>query len=291
MSKKMFTVLVTVLLLGLTFQSVQAQFLTMPQASPKAMVMQRIGITDVTITYSRPGVKGRTIWGEVVKYGGDSFPTLNDGKPFPWRAGANENTTIEFTHDVKINGNPLSAGKYGFHIIPQENEWTLIFSNTSTAFGSFFYNEEDDALRITVTPAEAPFIERLAYGFDELTDNTANAYLHWEKLKAGFTIEVDVPTITIANLKNELDGGFGFFWWGFNNAATYLVRAETHYDLALEWVDQSIEMEKNFRNLVTKGRLLAKMGKMDEGKKLLNEAKEMAPDRMKSRIQQIIDNL
>ncbi len=283
--------MVLCLSLLLVFQAVHAQFLTLPQVSPKAMVMQRIGITDVTITYSRPGVKERAIWGEVVKYGGESFPTLNDGKPFPWRAGANENTVITFAHDVKINGNPVPAGSYGFHIMPQETEWTLIFSKTSTAFGSFFYNEEDDALRITVKPTEAPFIERLAYGFDEFTDNSANAFLHWEKLKASFKIEVDVPTITIANLKNELDGGFGFFWWGFNNAAGYCARAETHYDLGMEWVDRSIQMEKNFRNLVTKGQLLSKTGKADEAKKIFQEAKDMAPDRVKPRIQQLIDNL
>jgi hypothetical protein len=216
---------------------------------------------------------------------------INDGKPFPWRAGANENTVISFTHDVKINGNPLPAGSYGFHIFPNENEWTLIFSKKYTSFGSFFYKEEDDALRIIVTPEEAPFQELLLYGFDEFTNNSANAFLHWEKLKVSFTIEVDVTTITIANIKNELDGGFGFFWWGYNNAANYCVRAETHYDLGLEWVVQSIQMEKNFRNLMTKGRLLGKMGQTDEAKKLLNEAKNMAPDRVKERIQQIIDNL
>ena len=291
MTKKTTIGLGCCLILLFAFQGVDAQFLTLPQVSPKASVMQRIGITDVTITYHRPGVKGRVIWGELVPFGGESNPMVNDGKPFPWRAGANENTVISFTHDVKINGNPLPAESYGFHIMPHENEWILIFSKKFTSFGSFFYKEEDDALRITVTPTEAPFLERLAYGFEELTDNSANAFLHWEKLKVSFKIEVDVPTITIASIKNELDGGFGFFWWGYNNAANYCIRAETHYDLGLEWVDQSINMDRNFRNLATKGQLLAKTGETEEAKKLLKEAKDMAPDRVKERIQQLIDNL
>lgn len=289
--KTVFTIWISLMLL-MAFQNLQAQFLTLPQVSPKASVMQRIGITDVTITYHRPGVKGREIWGKLLPFGGESIPQLNDGKPFPWRAGANENTVISFTHDVKINGNHLPAGSYGFHIIISETDWVLIFSKNYTSFGSFFYKQEDDALRITVTPAEAPLQERLLYGFEEFTDNSAKAFLHWEKLKASFKIEVDVPKITVANIKNELAGGFGFFWWGYNNAAGYCLRAETHYEQALEWVDQSIKMEKNnFRNMITKGQLLAKTGNMTEAKKILREAKDIAPDRLKKRIQKIIDEL
>lgn len=280
--KTVFTICAS-LLLFMAFQSLQAQFLTLPQTSPKASVIQRIGITDVKITYHRPGVKGRKIWGELVPF--------NEGKPRPWRAGANENTTISFCHDVKINGHDLPAGTYGFHIIPSETDWILIFNKNHTSFGSYFYKPDEDALRITVTPAEAPFQERLLYGFDELTDNSANAFLHWEKLKVSFKIEVDVHEITIANIKNELRGGFGFFWWGYNNAAGYCLSSETHYDQALEWVDQSISMEKNFRNLTTKGQLLAKKGEITQAKQVLKEALDMAPERMQKRIQQIIDKL
>ena len=288
LKKNLFCVCIN-LMLVMAIPDLQAQFLTLPQASPKASVMQSIGITDVTITYHRPGVKGREIWGKLITYGGDQIPSLNDGKTFPWRAGANENTVISFSHGVKINGNSLPAGSYGFHIFISETDWELIFSKNYTSFGSFFYNQEDDALRITVTPVKAPFQEKLLYGFEEFTFNSANVFLHWEKLKVSFKIDVDVTKITIANIKNELAGGFGFFWWGFNNAAGYCLAAETHYEQALEWVDQSIQMEKNFKNLSTKGQLLAKTGETAEAKKMLKEAKAMAPDRMKKRIQDLID--
>ncbi len=283
MAKKKALGVCIIFVLLFTIQSLQAQFLTLPQASPKASVMQRIGITDVTITYHRPGVKGRKIWGELVPF--------NEGKPRPWRAGANENTTISFCHDVKVNGHELTAGTYGLHAIPSETELILIFNENHTSFGSYFYKPEEDALRITITPVEAPFQERLLYGFDELTDNSANAFLHWEKLKVSFKIEVDVNKIAIANIDNELRGGFGFFWWGYNNAAAYCLNSETHYDQALGWIDQSIGMEKNYRNLTTKGQLLAKKGDITRAKKCLNEALDLAPERVKNRIQQIIDKL
>lgn len=288
LKKTLFTVCIN-LTLVMAIQDLEAQFLTLPRVSPKASVMQSIGITDVTISYHRPAVNGREIWGKLVTYGGDRIPMFNDGKPFPWRAGANENTVISFSHGVKINGNFLPAGSYGFHILISETDWELIFSKNYTSFGSFFYKQEDDALRITVTPEKAPFQERLLYGFEEFTDNSANVFLHWEKLKVGFKIDVEVENITIANIKNELAGGFGFFWWGYNNAAGYCLWAETHYEQALEWVDQSIQAEKNYSNLFTKGQLLAKTGKTAEAKKVLEEAKDMAPDRMKKRIQDIID--
>lgn len=283
MAKKIVFTLCIGFILLVTTESLQAQFLTLPQLSPKASVMQRIGITDVKISYHRPGVKGRKIWGELVPF--------NEGKPRPWRAGANENTTISFCHDVKIDGHELAAGTYGFHIIPSETDWILIFNKNFTSFGSYFYKPEEDALRITVTPAEAPFQERLLYGFDGLTDNSANAFLHWEKLKVSFKIEVNVPEITIAHIKNELRGGFGFFWWGYNNAAGYCLSSETHYEQGLEWVDQSIRMEKNYRNLTTKGQLLAKTGDITQAKQILKEALDMAPERWQKRIQEMIDKL
>ena len=167
----------------------------------------------------------------------------------------------------------------------------FILSKNSTSFGSYFYKPEEDALRVTVTPVEAPFQERLAYGFDELTENSANAFLHWEKLKASFTIEVDVHNTTIASLEEELRGGYGFFWYGYNNAAAYCLNADTHLDLGLVWVNQSIQMDKNYRNLATKGMLLSKKGQKDEAIAVLEEAKEIAPENWKKRIQQWIENL
>ncbi len=159
--------------------------------SLKASVMQRLGIdTDITIEYSRPGVKGRKIWGELVPYGLAPGNKYSDGKPFPWRAGANKNTTIEFNKDVLIEGNKLPAGKYGIHMIPSEKDCIIIFSKNNSAHGSFSYNQEEDALRVTVTPVEAPHQEWMMFGFDNLAGTSATAFLGWEKLKVPFKIEL-----------------------------------------------------------------------------------------------------
>ncbi|MBM4162549.1 MAG: DUF2911 domain-containing protein [Ignavibacteria bacterium] len=161
------------------------------RASLKARVMQRLGIdTDITIEYSRPGVKGRKIWGELVPYGMAPGNQYSEGKPFPWRAGADENTTIELSKDVLIEGKKLSAGRYGIHMIPSEKEWIIIFSKNSSAWGSFSYSQEEDALRVTVSPVKAPHMEWLMYGFDALAGTSATAFLHWESLKVPFRIEL-----------------------------------------------------------------------------------------------------
>lgn len=161
------------------------------RASLKASVTQRLGVdTDITIDYSRPGVKGRKIWGELVPYGMAPGNKYSNNKPYPWRAGANENTTIEFNKDILIEGNRLPAGKYGIHMIPSEKDWTIIFSKNNSAWGSFQYNQDEDALRITVTPVKAPFQEWLVFGFDDLAGTSATAFLHWENLKVPFKIEL-----------------------------------------------------------------------------------------------------
>ncbi len=159
--------------------------------SLKASVTQRLGVdTDITIDYSRPGVKGRKIWGELVPYGLAPGNEFSNEKPFPWRAGANENTNIEFTKDIPIEGQKLSAGKYGIHMIPSEKDWVIIFSTNNSSWGSFSYNQEEDALRVTVTPVSAPHQEWLLFGFEDLAGTSAIAYLLWEKLKVPFTIKL-----------------------------------------------------------------------------------------------------
>ena len=159
---------------------------TKPDKSPNASVSQIIGIdSNITISYSRPGVKGREgeIYGtNIVPYGGD---------PIPWRAGADETTAIEFEHDVKIEGQPLPAGAYGFHIIPSETEWILVFNKTAKAWGSFTYKKEEDALRVTVKPEDAPHREWLMYSFGDLASTSAVVQLHWESKKIRFKVELD----------------------------------------------------------------------------------------------------
>lgn len=163
-----------------------------PRKSPKASVTQRIGAdTDITINYSRPGVKDRIIWGELVPYGMSEGNDYSKGKPYPWRAGANENTTIEFSNDVMIEGEKIAAGKYGLHMIPSKDEdWVVIFNKNNSAWGSYAYDEAQDALRVNVIPEKAEHQEWLEYGFDDLSDSAATAFLHWEHLKIPFSITV-----------------------------------------------------------------------------------------------------
>lgn len=161
------------------------------QPSQKASVSQFIGDnTQITFTYSRPGVKGRKIYGAIVPFGMEPGNKYSNNKPFPWRAGANANTTIEVSSDVLVEGKALPKGKYSIHTIPGEKEWVVIFNTVNDAWGSYTYDESKDALRVTVASEKAPHMEWLTYGFEEITDNSTVAYLHWEKLKVPFKIEI-----------------------------------------------------------------------------------------------------
>ena len=167
----------------------QAQQNKKPRKSLKAGVSQTIGIgTDISIVYSRPGVKGRKIWGGLVPYGLAKGDNESHNKPFPWRGGANEATTFEVSKDVMIDGHKLPAGIYSMHFIPSEKDWTVIFNKDAKQWGSFNYDKSKDALRITVTPVKAPFTEWLTYGFDNLAGTSCTAYLQWEKLRVPFKV-------------------------------------------------------------------------------------------------------
>ena len=168
-----------------------------PQAQDKvrlslqASVSQVLGTdTVVTIDYSRPGVKGRKIWGELVSYGLAPGNKYSKGEPFPWRGGANENTTFESTSDLIVEGQKLPAGKYGLHMIPSESDWVIIFSKNNSSWGSFSYSSEEDQIRVTVTPEQAPHCEWLMYGFDNLNGTSATAFLRWEKLRVPIEIKL-----------------------------------------------------------------------------------------------------
>jgi tetratricopeptide (TPR) repeat protein len=251
----------------ISFISVKAQQpLKQPDLSQKASVTQTIGFTNIKITYHRPLVKGRVIWGGLVPYNK------------VWRAGADENTTIAFSTPVKINGNELPAGKYGLHAIPSENEWTIIFSNDNAAWGSYFYDQSHDALRIQVKPEEAPFNEALTYSFDNPEPVSVTAALYWEKLKVPFKIEVDVNKTVVESMSRELTGHAGFQASAFLQAANYCIGNNYDLEQGLKWVDKSISMNKNFGNVYAKSRLLEKTGKADEAKQLESEAMQIATE-------------
>jgi len=222
--------------------------LNLPQASPEASVGQTVGITEIKISYHRPAVNERKVWGDLVPY--------NE----VWRAGANENTTISFSTDVAVSGQKLAAGTYGLHMLPTEKDWTVIFSNQAAAWGSFSYDQKEDALRITATPQPAEFEERLSYTLEEPTDTSVQAAMRWEKVRIAFPITVDTPQVVVASLRRELRGLPRFSWQGWNQAAAYCLRANVNLDEAIEWSNQSIALAETFTNLRVKAGLLEKKG-------------------------------
>ncbi len=178
------------LLLFTSSPNAQAQGDKIP-ASLHASVTQRLGVdTDITFDFSRPGVKGRKIWGELEPYGLHPGNKYSKDKPYPWRAGADKNTTIEFNNDLMVEGKKLPAGKYGLHMIPSPKEWIVIFSKKNEDWGSYAYDEKEDALRITVNPQKANHQEWLLFGFEDLEGTSATAFLHWEELKVPFKVEL-----------------------------------------------------------------------------------------------------
>lgn len=248
-----------------------AQMLPLPEVSPHAVVTGTLGLTEVTVDYHRPGVKEREIWGALVPW--DAV----------WRAGANENTVITFSHPVTVEGESLAAGSYGLHMIPTEGEWTVIFSHNHTSWGSFSYDEAEDALRVTVTPKAGPHEEWLRYGFTDLTDRSATAYLAWEELRVPFEIATDTPAIVIQTARDQLRSMPGFFWRDWFRAANWVFQNAGDdpqaLDQALEWVDASIQREERFPNLRLKARLLEKLDREpEERERLLARAEEIATE-------------
>jgi len=241
------------------------QQLTMPRPSQKATVTQTVGLTDISVTYYRPGVNGRKIWGKLVPYN-----TV-------WRAGANENTIISFSDEVIIDDEVLPAGTYGLHMIPAENEWTIIFSTNYWSWGSFFYDESEDALRIKVTPVAAEHQEWLEYSFENPSTGGVEVVMHWEKLKVPFKVKID-KKVFVEHFSRELDGADGFSWQPWNQAANYAYRSNFDTDIALEWVNRSISINKNFQNLWTKANLLEKTGSTGEAEALRKDAWEISTE-------------
>src|SRR6185312_9217973 len=256
-----------------------AQLLTAPDGgNKKASVTERIGITDVTVNYSRPGVKGREgkIWGQLIPVG-YSQEGLGETKAVPWRAGANENTTIEFSTDVMVEGQPLSAGKYGLFVVYDPAECTVIFSRNSTSWGSFFYNPQEDALRVKVRPVPlAGEVQRLRYEFDDQTDNSATIALQWEKLSIPFKVQVDYVRTQLESFRRELRSEKAFNWQNWVQAAQFCARQNTDLDEALGWANQAISGTfigvRNFQTLSTKAQILTLQGKTAEADAAMKEA-------------------
>lgn len=242
----------------------QATELKLPTLSQRSIVTQRIGLTDITLNYCRPLVGGRTLWGKEVPY--DKV----------WRAGANENTVISFTDDVSVEGKPLPAGTYGLHMIPTADQWTVIFSKNSTSWGSFSYDIKEDALRVTTKSQPADFEEALAYTFEDVKPDSTAVTLRWAKLAVPFHVSVDVNAIVQRSIENQLRSIGGFTWAGFDEAATWLLDANSNLDQAIKWEDRSIQSEERFDNLLTKSQILEAQGKKQEAETTKAKAFELA---------------
>jgi len=257
--------------------AVQGQVKT-PRGSKMAAVSEQIGITDVTINYSRPAVNGREgkIWGALVPYGFVDYH-YGTSKAAPWRAGANENTTIEFSTDVAIEGKPLAAGKYGFFIAMGQEKATLVFSKDNNAWGSFYYNPAGDVLRVEVPVIKTTeSVERLKYEFAEETDSSAVAMLQWEKLKIRFAIAADLKKTQVDAYRYAFNSGnFYVYWQNMQQAADFCLVNNVNLEEGLSWADRSINSyfgEANFRTLSTYAGLLEKAGRQHEADSLMKIA-------------------
>ncbi|MGZ3885073.1 MAG: DUF2911 domain-containing protein [Bacteroidia bacterium] len=243
----------------------------------KASVSEQIGITDVTIHYIRPGVKGREgeIYGSLV-HKGFQDPGFGTSKAAPWRAGANENTTIEFSSPVKIEGKDLPAGKYGFFVAYDPAECTVIFSKTNSAWGSYFYNESEDALRVNVKPvALDKSVEWLKYEFINETENSATIALQWEKLMIPFKVEVDVVQTSLTSFRQELKSEKGFRPDSWQQAAAMCLNNSTNLEEGLAWSDNAVAYDRNFQTLSTNAGLLEKLGRKAKSDSVMRVAMGM----------------
>lgn len=226
----------------------QAPPLVTPKQSPRASVGQMVGLTEVSITYDRPAVDGREIWGKLVPF--DSV----------WRAGANENTVIAFSSPVTLGGQDVPAGRYGLHMIPSAREWTVILSRQANAWGSFSYDPKEDLIRVATTAVPSEPQERLLYTLDAPGPDSMVATLRWEKLAVPFTIKVNSTQVVVDSLRQQLRGLGRFFWQPWAQAAAWCNANGVNLAEAADWAQRSIAIQENFTNLRVKAALLEKQG-------------------------------
>lgn len=273
--------------LSLTATYLSAQSLSTPPSgdNQKCIVTQYIGsLAHVTVKYNSPDVTGpngedRTghIWGELVPYG-MTTSQFGLGNPAPWRVGANENTVIKFSHDVLVEGKPLAAGKYGLHLIVQESgPWTWIFSRNTQAWGSYFYDETEDALQVDAMPGESAFHEWLTFEFTDRQPESAVLAMRWENKSVPMRIEVQgMNDLYVEAFDKELQGQAGFMYQNWATAANFLAQRDYKLDKALEWADAAISQpftgQANWTTLQTKANVLSKMGKDDKADEVMAQA-------------------
>lgn len=242
----------------------------LPRESQRAEVAQTIGNTRIALVYHRPNVKGREIWGcqtnDVVPKGGVTYPCLVPNGQV-WRTGANENTTFETSHDLRINGQTLPAGKYGLHTIPNQNEWTIIFNKVNDAWGSYSYKQENDQLRVTAKPMAAEFQETMSLGLENIKATTADVVIRWGKLSVPFTIDVgDVKSKVLADIRTQLKTLKADDSRSPIDAANYVYsqKMTANYAEAIGWLDASLKTKETANALGLKAYLQAETGNKSE---------------------------
>ena len=259
MRKSLSCLIATVAVLSLA-SAVWAQQLDLPRPSPKASVTQTVGLTDVTITYCRPSVKGRVIWGGLVPY--DQV----------WRTGANEATTITFGDDVTIEGNKLPAGTYGLFTIPGKDEWTVIFNKGAKQWGAYEYKQDQDALRIKVKPQPAVFHELMTFSFPSVSTESAQVALNWENLQVAFSFKVNTIEKVLGAARKAVAEAKPDDWRTSYRAAAFCLDNNVNLAEAKTWLDKSVATKETMYNLSGQARLLAMQGKKADAIALAKKA-------------------
>jgi len=239
-----------------------------PRPSPNATLTQTVGLTDITIKYSRPGVKGRAIWGGLVPY--DQV----------WRTGANEATTITFSDDVTINGQKLAKGTYAFFTVPSKDQWSLVFNKQGEQWGAFNYDQSQDALRFNVKPETADFREWMGFEIPEMTTDTAKIVLRWEKVAVPFTVDTNTTAKTLKSLKDAMQPD----WRTPYQAASFAFDNKgvaSDQELS-DWLNKSLSVGENTSNLWLKARWLQRLGKTAEAKAAAEKAISVATPAQKA---------
>ncbi len=273
MAKQILSILVILTLIN--FGNAQFHTLKIPKPSNLVFETQRLGVTDITIRYSSPSVRERDIWADIVP--------LN-GNPVPWRAGANLNTTIEFSTNVTINGEELKAGKYGFHIIYRENgSCSLLFAHANNLWGSYYLDiDKDITLKVESQSKVEGFSEKLDYEFMNWNEDAVDIVLEWGNRQIPFTVSVDLNKTVVESFRAELRGENTNRWQAWNDAASWCLNRNINLEEALQWVDRSINggyggfaANKNLDNLTTKFFLLQRLNRKKEAENMINDLEEL----------------
>jgi hypothetical protein len=280
------SLLAFVTLFGLSVMVFGAQGLTFPPSgdNPRASVTQSIGPVKATIDYSSPRVvRGKNdrrgkIWGELVPWGLSDLG-FNSCKSCPWRAGANENTTFTVTHEVKVQGQSLPAGTYGLHMIPGQDEWTVVFSKDADSWGSFWYDPKQDALRVKTKAGKGEYHEWLTYEFTEREPARVTVALEWEELQIPISITVDNPNqLWVDNMRTDLRGFAGFTWQNWQQAAAFCAQNKINLPEAMKWAERAVSDptwsggQENFTTLSTLSRLQSLNGREQDAAKTFDKA-------------------